>query len=67
VQTLQQLEALASASKQSVSEWVRQLVAKVDKDDKEAREIVSSIQQGLADLKAGKIQPIHTLWDRLDD
>jgi predicted transcriptional regulator len=26
VQTLQQLEALASASKQSVSEWLRQLV-----------------------------------------
>jgi hypothetical protein len=33
----------------------------------EAKEIISSIQNGLNDVKNGKIHSIETLWDKLDD
>jgi|GEM_PF-5932393 len=34
---------------------------------KEAKQIISGIQNGLDDMKNGKTYPIETLWDKLDD
>ena len=33
----------------------------------ESMKILSSIQKGLADIKAKKTQPIDKLWEQLDD
>lgn len=33
----------------------------------EANEIIQSIQAGLEDIKAGRVQPIEKLWNQLDN
>lgn len=33
----------------------------------QSAEILLSIQQGIADVKLGKVSPIESLWDELDD
>lgn len=33
----------------------------------QSAEILLSIQQGIADVELGKVSPIESLWDELDD
>lgn len=62
----QQLSQLAAQHNLSLETFILQSLQQIvepDPDDTPKAEVLTGIYQALADVKAGRISPVETLWD----